>query len=130
MQLTPEDVRTTVAAYFAAVSTRDVDAIAPLFTAEAVMRDPVGLPPATDDAARRERYARIAAGFESFEMTPHQIVAGGDEAAARWTARGRMKTGKDIQFEGISTFVFDSDRRITQMSAYFDLAALTAQFQS
>jgi ketosteroid isomerase-like protein len=127
MPLSPDDVRNAVTAYYAAVNTRDIDTIAPMFAADAVMRDPVGLPPAVDDAGRRERYARIAAGFESFEMTPHEVIAGGDEGVARWTARGRLRTGKDIEFTGMSTFVFDTDRRITMMSAYFDLAALTAQ---
>jgi ketosteroid isomerase-like protein len=123
----PIDPAAAVGAYYAAVSTRDVDTIAPLFVADAVMRDPVGLPPATTDAERRERYARIAAGFESFEMTPHDIMAGGNEAAARWTATGRTRTGKDVRFEGISTFVFDDAGKMTMMSAYFDMAALIAQ---
>jgi steroid delta-isomerase-like uncharacterized protein len=123
----PIDPAAAVAAYYAAVSTRDVDTIAPLFVADAVMRDPVGLPPATTDAERRERYARIAAGFESFNMTPHDIMADGNEAAARWTATGRTRTGKDVRFEGISTFVFDDSGKMTMMSAYIDMAALIAQ---
>ena len=129
MALAADAVRKHVAAYYAAVRDGDVDVIAPMFAADAVMRDPVGQPPATDDAARRQRYAGIAAVFETFAIDEHDIIAAGDEAAARWTARGRTRTGKDLRFEGISTFSFDSDLRMTTMSAYFDMAALIAQVQ-
>jgi hypothetical protein len=99
-----------------------------LFAADAVMRDPVGTPPATDDAARRERYTRIGVTFESFAMTAHEVIAAGNEAAARWNAKGKLRgLGKDIRFEGISTFIFDDAGKITMMSAYFDMAALIAQ---
>jgi steroid delta-isomerase len=129
MPHTPEDIRKTVAAYYAAVRDGDIDVIAPMFASDAVMRDPVGQPPATDDAARRQRYAGIAAMFNSFEIVEEDIIAAGDEAAARWTARGHTRTGKDVRFEGISTFTFDADLRITTMSAYFDIAAVVASMQ-
>jgi ketosteroid isomerase-like protein len=93
------------------------------------MREPVGMPPVTSDAERRERWTLIAAGFESFAITPHDIFAGGNEAAARWTAEGRMRAGKDIRFDGISTFTLDDTGTIISMSAYFDMAALVAQVQ-
>ena len=130
MSMSTDAVRSAVAAYYAAVSSGDVEAIAPLFAPEAVMRDPVGTPPLTDDAARRQRYARITAAFQSFGMVADEVTPAGDEAAARWIATGKTLGGKDVRFEGISTFVFDDDLRITAMSAYFDLVALTAQLQS
>ena len=125
-----DDVRKSVAAYYAAVRSADVDAIAPLFAPDAVMRDPVGAPPLTDDAARRQRYAGIGAAFASFQMVEQDVFVGGDEAAVRWNTRARTHAGKDVRFDGITTFSFDVDRRITVMSAYFDLAALAAAMQA
>jgi steroid delta-isomerase len=122
-------IHKTVAAYYAAVRAGDVDRIAPLFAPDGVMRDPVGAPPATDDAARRQRYSALGTMFESFEIIEQDVIAGGNEAAARWTARGRTRTGRDVRFEGISTFVFNDDARIATMSAYFDFAAAAAAIQ-
>ena len=122
-------IRAAVAAYYAAVRAGDVDAIAPMFAPAAVMRDPVGMPPAADDASRRQRYAGIAAAFETFGIFEDQVAVCGDEAAARWTARGAAKDGKQVSFEGISTFVFDDDGNITSMSAYFEIAAVIAAMQ-
>ena len=129
MPLDADRIRELVTAYYAAVSARDVDVIATLFAPEAVMRDPVGTPPLTNDAARRERYALIAAAFASFEMSAQDVIVAGDEAAARWTATGRTPAGKEVRFEGISTFAFEASGRISMMSAYFDMASLTAQVQ-
>jgi len=122
-------VRAAVAAYYAAVRAGDVDAIAPIFAPTAVMRDPVGMPPATDDASRRQRYAGIAATFETFGIFEDQVAVCGYEAAARWTARGATKDGKQVSFEGISTFVFDDDGKIVSMSAYFEIATVMAAMQ-
>jgi steroid delta-isomerase len=123
-------VRDAVSVYYAAVRAGDIDKTAALFAADAVMRDPVGAPPATDDASRRQRYAGIAAAFETFEIVEEHVIVCGDEAAARWTARGKTKSGTDVRFEGMSTFVFDAERKITSMSAYFDLAAVVAAMSS
>jgi steroid delta-isomerase len=129
MALAPDDVRKAVAAYYAAVRTGDIEAIAQLFAPDAVMRDPVGAPPATDDAARRMRYAGISAAFASFEIVEQSVIAAGDEAAARWTASGRTRSGKDVRFDGISTFEVDDAGLITMMSAYFDLGTVAAAMQ-
>jgi ketosteroid isomerase-like protein len=129
MTMDPTAIRNAVSAYYAAVRGGDVDVIAPMFAVDAVMRDPVGQPPATDDVSRRQRYAGISAIFESFAINEELIIAAGDEAAARWTARGKTRAGKDLRFDGISTFTFDAAGRIAEMSAYFDIAAVMAQMQ-
>lgn len=129
MTHTDATIRTSVAAYYAAVRAGDVDAIAPMFAPGAVMRDPVGMPPATDDASRRQRYAGITATFETFGIFEDQVAVCGDEAAARWTARGTAKNGKPISFEGISTFVFGDGGKIATMSAYFEIATVMAAMQ-
>jgi len=122
--MTPEDVRAAVERYYAAISGRDIDAAVAMFSPDAVMRDPVGMPPATDAAARRQRYDGIALAFETFTITAHQVVAVADEAGASWTANGKARTGREVTFDGISTFAFDVEGRITNMSAYWDVSAI------
>jgi ketosteroid isomerase-like protein len=126
---TPEAVRAAVEAYYAAISARDIVALLGMYAPGSAMRDPVGIPPATDDATRRQRYEGIAAAFETFAITPQQIVASANEAGVRWTAGGKVRTGRDVTFDGISTFVFDDDGRIMTMSAYWDLGAITQAMQ-
>ena len=116
-----------VAAYYASITRGDLEATLGLFAPDAEMRDPVGTPPACDDMARRQRYAGIGAAFASFAIAPDQMIAGGDEVAARWTADARTHAGKQVRFGGISVFVFDAEGRIAQMSAYWDPAAVAQQ---
>lgn len=122
-------VAQSVETYYRALSSGDIEAVLAMFAETGVMRDPVGSPAADTDMARRQRYAGIGAMFDEFAITPESIVPGGDEAAARWSARGRTKTGRDVTFSGISTFVFDGDGQIAVMSAYWDPAAVVAALQ-
>jgi steroid delta-isomerase len=129
MTAQPGSITDAVTQYYASVSSGDVDRIASLFAPDAIMRDPVGSPALTDDAARRARYGAIAPVFSAFELTPELIIVGGDEAAVRWTARATTHAGKEARFEGMSTFTFDAGGKIASMSAYWDRAALAAALQ-
>jgi ketosteroid isomerase-like protein len=129
MTLAADAVEAAVRAYYEAVSKGDIEAVAAMFTRDAVMRDPVGAPPATDDAARRLKYTGILVAFDDFTIAPATIIVGGDEAAAAWTVDATSKSGRDVRFSGISTFTLDSTGRITAMSAYLDIAAVAAAMQ-
>jgi len=119
-----------VEAYYGALSSGDIETVLTMFAETGVMRDPVGSPAADTDMARRQRYAGIGAMFDEFTITPEDIVPGGDEAAARWSARGRTKAGRDIAFSGVSTFVFDDAGQIAVMSAYWNPATVVAALQA
>jgi steroid delta-isomerase len=132
--MTPDAVRAAVAAYYAAVSDRDVAAAVAMFTPDAKMLDPVGAPPALDAEQRRQRYAGIAATFDTFSIETSFVAVcaaaeGGADAAARWTAAGVAKNGKHVAFDGISTFTFDPTGKIAAMSAYWEPAAVLAAMQ-
>jgi steroid delta-isomerase len=124
------DIAKRVDSYYQTVSSGDIEAVLAMFAEAGIMRDPVGSPIAATDMERRQRYAGIGAMFDEFTITPESIVPGGDEAAARWSARGRTKTGRNVTFSGISTFVFDDDGYIAAMSAYWDPATVVAALQS
>jgi steroid delta-isomerase len=123
-------IDTLVRAYYDAVTAGAIDGVLAMFAADAVMRDPVGAPPATDETARRQRYAGIKAMFDAFAITPEHVIVCGDEAAVAWTIRATAKSGRDITFSGISTFAFDANGRIAAMSAYLDSAAVAAALAS
>lgn len=119
-------IESGVRAYYEAVSAGNIDSVLAMFAPDAVMRDPVGAPPARDNASRRQRYAAIKAMFDAFAITPDRVIVGGDEAAAAWTIRATAKSGRNVTFSGISTFAFDAGGRIVSMSAYFDTAQVVA----
>lgn len=120
------DIKQRVEAYYATVTAGDIDSVAAMFTPTATMRDPVGAPPACDDAARRQRYAGIRLAFDAFVISATTIIVGGDEAAAAWVAHATAKDGRAVEFGGISTFTFDAEGRIAAMSAYLDLTQAAA----
>ena len=126
--MTPDDIRAAVAHYYAAIRDGDVEAILALFAADGEMRDPVGTPAAATEAERRQRYSGIGAMFSAFAIDEEHISANPPEAAARWTATGTARNGKDIRFEGISTFTFDDAGKIAAMSAYWEPATIAAAF--
>jgi ketosteroid isomerase-like protein len=122
--MTADETRAAVERYYDAVNQNDAGVCAAMFAPDAVMRDPVGMPPATDDASRRQRYQGIGIAFETFAITTRQVVAIAGEAAATWSAGGKTRAGREVSFEGISTFAFDGEGRIVQMSAYWDVSAI------
>ena len=130
MPLDPATVRDRINEYYAVISRGDVERAVAMFAEGAIMRDPVGTPPATDADQRRARYAGIGAAFDAFTITPEHVTVCGDEAAAKWTVRAHSMQGKDVSFEGISTFQFNDEGRITLMSAYWEPAAVAAAMQS
>ena len=130
MPLDPTTARERVNAYYDAVSRRDLESAVAMFADDAIMRDPVGTPPAKDADQRRARYAGIGAAFDAFSISPEHIAVCGNEVATKWTVRAHTMQGKDVSFEGISTFQFDDDGRITMMSAYWEPAAVAAAMQS
>jgi ketosteroid isomerase-like protein len=126
MAMTADEIKAAVNAYYASISAGTFDANLAMFAPGAAMHDPVGAPPATDDTGRRGRYAGIPAAFETFAVTARVLLACGSEAAAHWTAGGRTKKGRDVSFDGISTFVFDDAGKIALMRAYWEPAAMAA----
>jgi ketosteroid isomerase-like protein len=124
-----EATRAAVTAYYDAVSRGDIEAVLAMFGPDAVMRDPVGQPPASDDMARRQRYAGIGAAFSSFRIDADRVYASPGEAATVWTARARTKGGKDVTFSGASTFTFDANGKIASMSAYWEPATVAKALQ-
>lgn len=126
MAMTAEEIKAAVAAYYASITAGTFERNMAMFAPGAEMHDPVGIPPATDDAGRKQRYDGIPAAFATFTITPEVVVACGNEAAAHWTAGGPAKNGREVTFHGISTFVFGDDGKIALMRAYWEPAAMAA----
>ena len=119
-----------VARFYAAVRSKDVEAWVALFAADASAVDPVGTPPHHGHDGLRAFLSGVLQHFETFGLAENSVyfVSGG--AAVKWTGVGRGKNGRDITFEGIDVFVFDSEARIQSLAGYWDAAPVLAAIEA
>lgn len=121
----PEQVIRT---YFGAAATLDVDTTVALFAPEGVLEDPVGTPAHRSRKAIREHLETLTAPFSGIDFDLHRIwIVSPAEAAATWTATVHTRAGKDIEIEGVATFVFNEDGQIRSVREYWELADLLGQ---
>ena len=114
----PEHMRSVVDRYTAAHSAGDVDAVAALFAADAVVADPVDQPAHHGRDAVRAFFAGTHEMADSMELS----ATGPVRAVGNWaavplmavTTIGDMRLRIDI----IDVFTFDSDGLISDMKAY------------
>ncbi|HYP25317.1 MAG TPA: nuclear transport factor 2 family protein [Blastocatellia bacterium] len=122
-----ENIRQTVADYFAAIRAMDVDAWLATFAENAVSNDPVGAPPIEGHSGLRAFFEGIAGAFEKVEMFEDSVFVSGDSAAVKWTGRGTGKNGRNVIFEGIDVFEMNADNRIQRVWGYWDPAAMMSE---
>ncbi len=124
-----EDVGKAVAEYFAALRAMDVDRWAAAFAEDAVSYDPVDGPPIRGRAELRQFLKSITAAFDKVGLTEDQVFINGNEAAVKWTGRGRGKNGRDVRFEGIDIIEVNDKGLIQTVRAYWNPAIVMAQLQ-
>ncbi|MFQ5479584.1 MAG: nuclear transport factor 2 family protein [Candidatus Binatia bacterium] len=111
-----------VEAFFKAIGAADVEGRLSLFSADAVVHDPVGSPPAEGPDAIRRLWLEIAGLFESLAVTQHETFYAGNGAAVKWVGRGRGVNGAEVEFEGIDVFEFNDHGYIQTLMSYWDPA--------
>ena len=64
---------------------------------------------------------------DQFEQVGSEFtrVVDADTGVLEWTSRGRLRTGADIDYRGVSLLDFDTDGRVTRFATYYDTAAFT-----
>lgn len=96
--------------FFAAVNEHDPEAIKPLFAPGFVFHSPRRAPMDADGWGCW--FSRFVRGFPDLQVDDEDMVAGGDQVAVRWTARGThlgmfqsiAPTGREVTMPGISIF--------------------------
>ena len=53
-------------------------------------------------------------------------VVDGEVAVLEWTSTGRLRTGADISYRGVSVLDFDGDGRVTRFATYYDTTPFSA----
>ena len=116
---TAEDIERVVEQYAAAMTKKDLDAVAALFTPGAVIHDPVDGPAVEGRENIRAFFAEFGAPVRAMRVAgPIHISGDCRHAAARMDAEAQL--GEDLTFvEALDVFTFDDDGYIETMRAYW-----------
>ena len=119
-----EEIKSTVEAYAAAQSARDVDAIVALFAPDAVVTDPVHEPPHLGRQAIHAFFTGTKDLADALDLQITGPIRAVDSFAAvpmrAVSTIGEMRVAIDI----IDVFTFGSDGLIVDMKAYWDPTAM------
>ncbi len=118
-KISPESVRKFVAEYFEATRSNNAQQWASRFASNAIVEDPVGTTPINNSKDILELGKAFMSGFETVGLHEEFVHVIGNEAAARWTGKGLNKEGKQVRFEGINIFNFNSDGEIVNLKGYW-----------
>jgi steroid delta-isomerase len=122
--LSPEALRKTLDAYFAAIAARDPQRIAAVFAEDGEIEDPVGSPVRR---GRKDVAAMFAAGVAALashvEIKVLAALPAGNSIAAHWAMTARGKAGREVATEGIDLLQVDAAGLITRAEGYWDAAA-------
>jgi steroid delta-isomerase len=122
--LTPAELRTRMETYVDAVNSRDPEAIAALFSEDAVHADPVSNPPNIGRAAIAAFFAAGIAASDGWTFRAKHVHTCADSVAVDFqivVATG----GSTMTIDGIEVFATDPEGRFTSVHAYWDDADLS-----
>lgn len=105
--------------------TRDVEVMAREFDDGAELRRiPQRVTFRGGDGARTF-WREYLAVFSRIETEFTSLVDDGDRAVLEWRSRGTLRTGRPIEYEGVSVVEADRDGRIRAFRTYYDPHAVT-----
>lgn len=119
-----DQLRDTVTRYAAGVTARDRDGIVALFTADAVMTDPVGSPPHVGRDAIRAVFADIFDTTTSGEFSILRAYQAGNRVAIEFSVTFRTRTDATTT-TGVEVFAFDDQGLIQALDAYWNQSNVT-----
>ena len=121
---TPDELRQAITTYVATINGRDPEAIASLFTEDAVQADPASDPPNRGRAAIAAFFEGSVAASDDWTFAAEAVHTCAAQVAIDF--RIDVETGgSTMTISGIEVFTFDDDGLITSVYAYWDAADLT-----
>lgn len=122
--LNDPQVEAAVTDYFRTLSSRDKNAWIRLFDKTAVVHEPVGATPAEGREGLEEVWQVFTGPFASLTVLVDEVFYSGSGAAARWSAKASVTSGRSTDFSGITVFEVDDEGRIQTVMSYWDPAAV------
>ena len=122
---------------YAAWNAHDADAVAAVFSEDAVVREAGSPTESRGRDAVRARAVALLTAFPDFHLERIELVIDGDRHADRWvmtgTHRGELfgipPTGKRVRVEGATFTRLGPDGLVTADVHFTDIAGLLAQLQ-
>jgi steroid delta-isomerase len=113
--------------YFRALSDIDREAYLACFDENATILDPYGGRPLTGVDGLNKFMDGVERTWDSFSMTPREMIAVADRVAASWSVVATAKSGKSAEFSGINIFTLNEAGKISRLEGYWDFKAMLAQ---
>jgi len=124
VSVTPESLRSAVDRYVETINGRDPDAIAALFTEDAVQADPASSPPNVGREAIAGFFAAGIAASDGWVFRATAVHTCGPTVAVDFEIAVTMGTGT-MGVAGIEVFESADDGRFSSARAYWDDADVT-----
>jgi len=121
---------TLVKSYFQAIREGNLDGILATFAANGHSLDPVNAPPHVGHAAIKKFFQGTFSLFKKVELNEDSIFSAGNSVAVKWTGHGVGQNDREVRFEGIDVFEFNSEGRIQELRAYWDPSAMVKELKS
>jgi steroid delta-isomerase len=121
---TPEQVRAAVDAYVDAYARNDKDAFLALWAPDGVLEDPVGTPAHRGRDALGAFWDGARALADRIELVPTSVIVAGGEAAMVFEIHAHIGDG-GMLMQAVDVMRVDDDGRLTEVRAYWDMAAAT-----
>jgi len=61
--------------------------------------------------------------FDGIETSFSAVDEAGDRGILEWTSTGKLSTGRDIDYRGVSLLTFGDDDKVSRFATYYDTAA-------
>jgi len=121
---TPDEIRTLIAGYVAAINSRTPEAIAARFTEDARQADPASNPPNIGREAIEGFFRNSIAGSDSWTFTAERIHTCASTAAIDFRI-DLVAGGSPMSISGIEVFEVNDDGLFTSVNAYWDESDLS-----
>jgi steroid delta-isomerase len=121
---TPSELRDAITRYVNAVNSRDADALAALFTEDAIQADPASNPPNVGREAIHAFFTNSVAASEKWAFTAKAVHTCAAHVAIDFQI-ALVTGGATMTIDGIEVFTFTEDTLISSVHAYWDDNDLT-----
>lgn len=106
----------------------DVERITSLFAEDAELSNPTDDTPHRGTSGARTFWENYRRTFAEIGSECRHVIETDDAAVLEWTSYGRMSSGQEIRYDGVSVLEF-RDGEIRRFRSYFDPGRLGAQLE-
>ena len=112
--------------FFNSLNNGDIEGWLKTLAKDALSYEPVGTPPNEGHEGLLQWLENMGQPFESFHTDVKEVFVAGNDAAIRWTAVGKLKSGQEINLSGIDVHEYNEDGQIQTVKGYFDPSPIMA----